>query len=291
VDRDRVSEQATGPLALARHYASIGQPQRVLDALERVESVHDAEVWALRGEALYQMDRYGEGADAARRGLELEPTHAVLLDVLALNLIELDDLAAAEQALLAALEVWAEDPTLICHYALACARGGQFDKARRLVDRAAQLDPEDVDVLRVRAQVAQLAGDRKTMQYIDELLAAEPDDRVGHGLRGNVYVERRDLHRAVRHFEHATRLDPTDHDTAHVTRYNRALTHWSQWPLYPVQRFGPLKVWAAYLVLLGIVSATDTWRFAWPVILVYFFIVVYSWTIAPLARWWLRRRI
>jgi tetratricopeptide (TPR) repeat protein len=286
-----MSDPGSSPLALARHYAAIGQPKRVLDALERVESVHDAEVWALRGEALYQVDQYEEGADAARRGLELEPDNPVLLDVLALNLIELGELGAAEQALLAALDEWPTDATLICHYAFACARDGQFDKAKRLVDRAAQLEPEDVDVLRARAQVAQLAGDRKASRYIDELLAAEPDDRIGHMLRGNILVERSDIHGAVRHFEHATRLDPTDHDTAHVTRFNRALTHWLQWPTYPIQRFGPLKIWVAYLVFFAIVSATGTIEYAWPLIVLYLVMVVYSWTIAPLARWWMRRSL
>jgi tetratricopeptide (TPR) repeat protein len=282
---------SAGPLALARHYAAIGQPQRVLEALERLESAHDAEALALRGEALYQVDRYEEGADAARRGLELEPEHPVLLDVLALNLIELDELGAAEQALLAALGLWPDDTTLICHYALACARGGQFDKARRLVERAAQLGPEDVDVLRVRAQVAQLSGDRKASKYIDELLAVEPDDRAGHMLRGNVLVERSDIRGAVRHFEHATRLDPTDHDTAHVTRYNRTLTHWSQWPLWPIQRFGPLKVWGAYILFFVIASAAGVITYVWPLIVLYLLLVVYSWTFAPLSRWWLRRKL
>jgi tetratricopeptide (TPR) repeat protein len=285
-----MSEVSTGPLALARHYAAIGQPRRVLEALERLDSAYDAEAWALRGEALYQVDRYEEGADAARRGLALEPEHLVLLDVLALNLIELDELGPAEQALLAALALRPDDTTLICHYALACARGGQFDKARRLVERAAQLGPEDVDVLRVRAQVAQLSGDRKATKYIDELLALEPDDRVGHMLRGNVLVER-DIHAAVRHFEHATRLDPTDHETAHVTRYNRTLTHWSQWPLWPIQRFGPLKVWAAYLLFFFAASAAGIIEYVWPVIVLYLIMVVYSWTFAPLSRWWLRRKL
>ena len=211
--------------------------------------------------------------------------------MLALNLIELNDLPGAEEALLAALDEWPESPTLICHYALACARGGQFQKAAQLVERAAQLDPEDIDVLRTRAQVAQVAGDRKAGKYIDELLAADPDDRVGHALRGNLLVERSDIHGAVRHFEHATRLDPTDHDTAHVTRFNRTLTHWSQWPIYPIQRFGPMKVWGAYIVFFLIASATGVVKYVWPVIVVYLVMVVYSWTAAPLARWWMQRRL
>jgi tetratricopeptide (TPR) repeat protein len=286
-----MSELRLEPIALARHYASIGQPLRVLEALGRVEVADAAEVWGLRSEALYQLDRYDEGADAARRGLELEPENVFLLDVLALNLIELGDLEQAERALLAALDVWPTSTHLLCHYALACARAGQFEKARRLVERAAQLGPEDVDVLRARAQVAQLSGDRNATRYIDELLALEPDDRVGHMLRGNVLVEKSDIRGAVRHFEHATRLDPTDHDTAHVTRFNRTLTHWSQWPLYPIQRFGPLKVWGVYVLFFVAASAAGVIAYVWPVIVLYLLMVVYSWTFAPLSRWWLRRKL
>lgn len=286
-----MSEAGVGPLGLARHYAAIGQPKRVLDALERVEAIDDPEVWALRGEALYQVDRYEEGAEAARRGLELEPDEPVLLDVLALNLIELGDLGGAEQALLGALDRWPEDATLLCHYAFACARGGQFEKAARLVERAAELEPEDVDVLRTRAQIAQLAGDRREREYIGELLAAEPDDRIGHLLRANALVDRSDIHGAVRHFEHATRLDPSDHEAAHVTRFNRALTHWSQWPIYPIQRFGPLKVWGAYIAFFLVASAAGVIEYVWPLIVLYLIMVVYSWTAAPLARWWMRRRL
>ena len=110
-------------------------------------------------------------------------------------------------------------------------------------------------MLRTRAQVAQLAGDRKAEQYIDELLAADPDDRIGHVLRGNLLVERATSTAAVRHFEHAARLDPSDHDLAHVTRFNRTLTHWSQWPIYPIQRFGPLKVWGAWVAFFLVSGA------------------------------------
>ena len=60
-----------------------------------------------------------------------------------------------------------------------------------------------------------------------------------------------DIFGAVRHFDEAVRLDPSDQDTAHVARHNRVLTHWLQWPIYPILRFGPIKVWGAYLVAPG----------------------------------------
>lgn len=278
-------------LELARHYSDIGQYQRALDMLDGSEAFEDAEGWVLRSDALYQLDRYSEGADAARRGLELEPEDLTLLDVLALNLIELGDLAGAERALLSALELSPDNEVLLCHYALACARAGQAEKASKLIDRAAQLDPTSTDVLRVRAQVAYVNGDKKrAKQYVDELLAIEPEDRIGHVLRGNVLAED-DIFGAVRHFDEAVRLDPSDHDTAQVARHNRTLTHWLQWPIYPILRFGPLKVWGAYLVLLALLSATGQTTLLVPLVVLYLFLVVYSWTVAPLARWWMQRRV
>lgn len=280
-------------MALARHYLEVDQPRRTLDLLGRADvDPEDPEIWALRAEALYRLDRYREGAEAARDGLARDPEEPTLLDVLAMCELELGELAAAERALLAALELWPEHPTLLCHYALVCARGSQFDKADRLVSEAARLDPESSEVLRMRAQVAYLSGDRRRAQRsVEALLAAEPEDRVGHVLRANALVESKDVYTAVRHFEQAARLDPSDTEVAHVTRFNRVLTHPLQWPIYPVQRFGPLKVWAAYVVLLLALTALKLWWLAVPLVILYLFMVVYSWTVAPLARWWMRRKL
>lgn len=278
-------------LELARHYSDIGQPQRVLDALDGTEAFESAEGWMLRGEALYQLDRYREGAEAARRGLELDPEDIGLLDVLALNLMELGDLAGAERALLSALEEWPENEVLLCHYALACAQDGQKEKAEQLVERAERLAPGSVDVLRTRAQVAYFSGDRrKTKRYAEELLAVEPEDRVGHMLRGNLLVEG-NVYESLRHHEEAVRLDPSDRELAGVVRHNRTLTHWLQWPIYPIQRFGPLKVWGAYLALLLVVSLLGYSWLTVTLVVVYLFMVFYSWTVAPLSRWLMQRRL
>lgn len=286
-----MSDVTDKQLDLARHYSDIGQHQRVLDTLAGTETFESPEGWALRGEALYQLDRYAEGADVARRGLELDPEDPGLLDVLAINLMELGDLAGAEQALLSALDLWPDNPALLCHYALACARHGQKQKAEQLVERAAQFEPESLDVLRARAQVAHITGDkRKTKQYSDELLAVEPEDRLGHVLRGNLHADG-NVYEAVRHHEKAVRLDPGDREMADVVRYNRTLTHWLQWPIYPIQRFGPIKVWGAYLVLVLVVSSIGNSTLTVAVIGLYLFMVVYSWTIAPLTRWWMQRKL
>ena len=286
-----MSDVAGRQVELARHYSSIGQYARVLETLAANEAFESPEAWSLRSHALYQLDRYVEGAKVARRGLELDPEDPGLLDVLALNLMELGDLAGAERALLSALDGWPENATLLCHYAFACAHHGQDAKAERLLERAARLEPESVDVLRARAQVAYLSGDeRRTKRYADELLAVEPEDRVGHALRGNLLADG-NVYASLRHHEEAVRLDPSDRELANVVRHNRTLTHWLQWPIYPVQRFGPLKVWAGFLALFALALLLDLSYVAAGLMIVYLFLVVYSWTLAPVARWWMQRKL
>jgi tetratricopeptide (TPR) repeat protein len=286
-----VSDVARANLDLARHYSSLGRHDRVLELLDDERALTEPEGWALRGEALYHLDRYREGADAARRGLELEPQDPTLLDVLALNLMEAGDLAGAEEALLAALEIWPDDETLLGHYALACAKHGQREKAYKLLDRAAALDPESLDVLRTRAQVAFVTGDdRATKRFADEVLKHDPHDRIAHILRGNVEAER-NPYAAVRHHTHAVRLDPSDRELADVVRQNRILTHPLQWPIYLVQRVGPMRLWGAYIALLILSFAAGLRWLTAVLVPVYLFMVVYSWTIAPLARWWMERKL
>jgi hypothetical protein len=44
-------------------------------------------------------------------------------------------------------------------------------------------------------------------------------------------------------------------------------------------------------VVVAIAAATGKYQLVAPLVVLYLFMVVYSWTIAPLARWWTQRRI
>jgi Flp pilus assembly protein TadD len=287
-----MSEIADKQLALARYYLEVAQPGRVLDVLGAAEvDVEEPDAWALRAEALYQLDRHEAGAAAARGGLARDPEDVALLDLLSLCETELGHFVEAERSLLGALELWPDHPTLLCHYALLCVRGGQAPMARRLLEEASCVAPDSTEVLRARAQVSYLSGDRRAAaRDASELLAAEPEDRLAHVIKANTLAHR-DVYAAVRHFEQAARLDPSDGEIARVTRYNRVLTHPLQWPIWPIQRFGVIRVWLAYVALIALSSLTGI-RWLPPTLVgIYLALVLYSWTVAPLARWWMRRRL
>src|SRR5205085_2777003 len=78
-------------LGLARHYLSIGNPKRALAELEQTgEGLDAAEYWVIRAEALFELGRWRDAAEAARRGLEVDADHVTLLDVLAISELRLD---------------------------------------------------------------------------------------------------------------------------------------------------------------------------------------------------------
>jgi tetratricopeptide (TPR) repeat protein len=281
-----------GNLALAQHYLDIDQPRRALELLEgRQNDLDDPEYWELRATALVELDRHRDAVDAAARGLDLDPDNIGLLLMSALAHKGAGDLAAAERALLAALRLDAENPALLSQYALLVANAGQLDKARRLLDRAERIDPLAVYVIQARGVIAFLSGDDDAAaQHAEAILAEYPEEPAAHLLRGSALSQRGAARGARRHFETAARLDPSDLDVGRIARQSRVATHPLLWPVYPIQRFGPAKVWLAYLVVFAITAGLGLGWVVIPLVAAYLFMVVYSWTVAPLVVRWLERR-
>lgn len=282
----------SGNLGLAQHYLDIDQPRRALEVLEgRQNDVEDPEYWELRATALVELERHTDAIDAAARGLELDPDDIVLLLMSALAHRGAGDLAAAERAFLAALRIDPENSALLSQYALLVARAGQLDKARRLLDEAARVDPLSLHVVQARGVIAFLSGDDKAAaRHAEAVLADDPEELSAHLLRGSALSQRGWSREARRHFETAARYDPSDHDVAQIARRSRWATHPLMWPLLPFERFGPGKVWLAYIALFAVTAGLGIGWLVIPLVIVYLTLVVYSWVVPPLLLRWLKWR-
>jgi tetratricopeptide (TPR) repeat protein len=268
---------------VAHRLLEVGRPQQALDVLSGAggSDFEDPFFWWLQAIARLDLDEPALAAEAAREGLRQAPEQIPLLDVLSVAETRLGRLAEAEEAILAALKIDSQAPQLLLSYAHVVARGGQFDKAERLIDRAAELDPTDPGVTRMRSFVSYLRGrGSDAISRAEELLAEDAEDVHAHRLRGAALVEKGHLRGAARSFSAAVREDPTDHKLADTTRRVRATLHPLLWPIWPIYRFGVIGTWIAAVGTIFALRAAGLDAAAAVATIVWIVFVIYSWTVA-----------
>ncbi len=280
-------------LPLAEHYLDMNRPAEALHALDRGGdgSIEREEFWSLRSRALLQLDRHGEAVKAAREGLSRHPDSMLLLVRLCDAEAAQGHVSEAERAILQAIHLEPEHPDLIARYALLVAQGGQFDKADKLLEEAARLDPDSRYVAWAGARVSYLRGDdRRALVQGREVLARDADDPYAHALLGASLAARGRTTGASRHFRTAAELDPGDVDITDAARSIAADTHWLMAPLRPLQRFGPVAVWIAAVVTMLVLQSLGFSTLLAIVVPAWLLFCVYSWIVPPMLRWWIRRR-
>jgi Flp pilus assembly protein TadD len=280
-------------LHLVRHWVSVRQPDRALAELDgvRPEEAVSLEAAQLRSLSLCGVGRAEDAVEAARTGLATHGPDPVLLYILGVTLTGLGRLAEAERALLDALAASPEDAELLCGYAHLCALVGQTGKAASLVERAAASEPENPTILRTRVIIATARGDDAEADRLSrELLSVDPEGAESRSVRAMVAAYRMDLPEAYRSIRYVAGQQPDDRDAVEAARQLRIETHWLLWPMRPLYRYGPFKIWIGVVALmLGLRAAGLVWA-AVGVALCWAVYCVYSWTVPPLVRYVLRRR-
>jgi tetratricopeptide (TPR) repeat protein len=270
----------------ARRYIQIGRPERALESLSRLDldETIGGEALLLRGYALLAMERYDDAADAARDGLEVEPGSPELLYLLSHAEAARDRLGDAEAAVLAALAVTPEDPELLAHYGELLMRGNVLDKAERVLDAAAEADPDSLRVLEKRITLAYLYGrDREAKELSEQLLAIEPESVRGRQMLGVFAFNRGNVRSAARHYGEAVRANPEDDGMARQARSVRAMARnplW--WPTLLLVPLGPAGSWVAAIGLGLTLDAAGASTAAGIVLMVWVALCAWSWIVPPI---------
>ncbi len=279
-------------IAVARRYVGVGRPESALAELAKLPDpdLEDPELWFLRAAALNDLERYGDAIDAAREGLARSPQSVGLLAALSQAELGCGNLAAAETAILSALDLWPDNPWLLTRYASVVAHAGQLDKAERLVAEAARLSPDDPTVIHTRSVIAYLRGEDAAAEAESRrLLADDPESVPAHLMLGTTAAQAGRFAQADRHLSTAAGIGPTD-DIASLAREARVARHPLLLPIRAIDRFGVAPVWiGGVAVILGLRAlgyplASAVAGLAW------FTFCVYTWVAPPLVRRWAARR-
>ena len=274
-------------LAQARHWISINRPEKALDALSDAGPAATGEpgVYLIKAAALFDLRRREEALSAAESGLALDPDDPALLEMLGIAHWKLGNPRAAERAFLDGLSHAPEDPHLLARYGMLVAEAGQLDKARRLAERAAAAAPEDPLVGQVRSLVAYLEGDVKEARDIGAAaLAGSPEDPGLHALMGSYLLEGGAVGPATKHHLTYASIDPEDAGARELGRQAKYLRHPLMRPLWFIERFGPGKIWIAWVVIFFGLQGAGYEGVAGTLALVYLGLVVYSWVVPPILR-------
>jgi Flp pilus assembly protein TadD len=274
-------------LALASHWLGMNRPEKCLEVIAQAPpgASDDPRLFALRAAAMIQLERAEEAARIAQQGLAIDAEDPWLLELFAIASMRQGDLVAAERALLDALRLQPRDGMLLARYALVVARAGQLDKARALIERAREAAPEAPYVGQVASLIAFMEGDdRAAVAFGSEALERNPESPGIHALMGGYLLERGNVGRATQHHRIAASTNPGDQDYADLGRQAKYLRHPLMRPIWIVHRFGPMKIWLGYIVLLVLLNAAGLdWLI--PIIVVpYLIFVIYSWVVPPIMR-------
>jgi tetratricopeptide (TPR) repeat protein len=280
-------------LARAQALLATGRAQEALTELSTLpaaEVTGSLAVW-LRCAALSQLGRWPEVSEAARAGIAESGPDSELLYWLGRAEHETGHDDIAERALLDGLALAPGDVDLLCAYADLCIANGQLEKAGKLVDLAAAQDPSAPVVFATRIQVAYARGDVRDAQRISqEFVAAYPENPAAHALLGGTSAARGQVDAAYAGFRQAAAARPTEQAFADSALELQIARHPLMRPLWPVLRFGGLKIWLSAILLIfglraaGLPGPATVLGLTW---LVY---CVYSWVVPPLVRWWVKRR-
>lgn len=288
-----MSDDATAGLSLASHYLEVDRPEQALETLSGLggRALEEPEFWELQAQALLDLDRFDDARRAAEEGLRLETQSLALLALASAAEARCGRLDEAERHLHEALRLEPESPFLLAAYADLLMRGGAVEKADRVLDRAERIDPDDPTVIRARIALAYVRNkDREAERHSRRLLAeVDPEDPYGHAMLGAQASNRGAFRRASEHFDTAARYDLSDPDAVDLARIGRVEAHPVFWPLWPIQRFGPAKLWVAAIGTFALLRAAGFEEALVVLLPIYLVWIAYTWIVPPLARRWLGR--
>lgn len=283
------SADPASALRQAEHWLDIGRPERALQALDGTADADGPAVLSMRATAYLMAGRLEEAVSTAERALR----HGVAVQPLAVIASAYSDSrpGKAEEALLEALRLAPGSPFLLGQYAMLVAAAGQFDKARRLIDRAQLVDPHDPELHVVRSRIEYLSGDdRAARRSAETAMSADPWSLRARLVLGSLHIEHGRAAAARALLDSAAADRPDQRGVVASARAARTLAHPLLTPLALIDRVGPVRLWLAAVAILMVLVYTGQSEAALVLAAGYTMLVVYSWIVGPVVRWHIERR-
>ncbi len=194
-----------------------GKWEEMFQYLTRAKNLAPNSASILHGFALSAF-RTGHVADAQyaiHQALNVEPDNPEYLYLYGITQLSFADIPAAVETFRKYVRLKLEDPLGHLGLATALYESAQYEESLGALTRSRELDPNLIEPLYYMGMIAQNQGEnRKALEYLDQVLAKDPDHAAAHAGRGSVYFKEGEFQRAKEELELAVSLRP-DHATTH----------------------------------------------------------------------------
>jgi len=202
------------------------------------------------------------------------------------------NLAGAEQLYIGLLRDYPRDASVYADYAMLMLKTMHVDKAAKLSAHAVTLDPDDPKVLQASTFCKMVANPgREAEAELEELLRKHPDSLRSALTLASYLAETGRYSEALPIMQQALREIPHSEELVDAVVELKAASHWSMLPLKPLQKWGwhaSIAIWIAAVAGFRFIDRTPLAPYAFPIGVLFFLFVVYSWVWPPLLKRFMR---
>jgi tetratricopeptide (TPR) repeat protein len=236
-------------------------------------------------------DRNGEALTTVRQVLLAEPKNPSARLLYFELLLEREDNAEAERAIIELLRDYPEHAHYYGRYAQLMLKTLNIRKSHQLALEGLKYDPDNAECLGAQTicDFIERPGST-TSQGLQQLLVRHPQSIRTLLLVVVALDQRGDRREALSIARELLRAQPDDENLVDMVRQLELATHWSMWPLWPVMRFGwtaSVAIWLLAVFGLNALRRSDP-ELAGTLGLVVLAYVAYSWIWPPILKRLLR---
>ena len=262
----------------------------VRDVLSRALPLYPDSVSLLRYSAWvdWMEDQLDDALRTVEQILAIEPDDYGARRLQADILREKQQFAAAEQTILSLLAEYPEDADSYALYGQIMLETFHVEKAEALANEALRIEPGHVAAMNVHVLCAFIdsPGDEQKRR-LQKFLVEHPDHVVAAIRLAQMLIDQGRHQEAYELVCELVRAQPDDQGLVEFANSLRQVTHWSLWPLRPMQKWGwgaSVAIWFAAVGLFqsNILAATPLGPYENAIALGFFAYVIYSWIWPPI---------
>lgn len=280
--------EETATINEIEHYFNLQRYETVIAlATEALgENPENGSLWYLLGYSHYCLDHYDTAEQQLFEALRLGFDEAIIFNLLGNLYLITERWQKSEEMFLETLRLNPNDAVTHASYALLMKKTGNKKKAKLLIKRALELDPENPQVLRLHYILeGVIKGSKEQILALDQYINSNDSEYAKLIQLGKNAAFRKDVKEAKEHFRQAFLLKPEDENLLKILEEFEIASHPLLAPNRLVERLGgPAVLWAIGIGMIFLLIFLDFENLGILWIKCYMVFVLYTWISVPLVK-------